>query len=295
MLTDTFFNFYKLTETIGIEQGAEILTKMAEDKPLLLLDTGVGPDDIWKRSARFSECLELIDDDEVKKNLLNSIHFTAGIMPDRESIENRFNAVETLENTINDFMDSGEEFSNKIIAIGPCGIDHDWESIEYEDTIHDYYDHRTIDDERNLFALQITLAKKFNLPVIVHSRNGFKDTIDVLKTLKWNKGIIHGFNYSKSELDFFLDLGWYIGFNGSVTYSGKDKLSDVNEMLDYIPKDRLVIETNSPYYAPVPLKSTINNPSNIEYVYQYIATKRDTTIRKLKESVENNCKKLFGI
>lgn len=295
MHTDSFLNFYQMTNALGIGQGGEILTKMASDKPFFALDTGTQANDIWKRVERFRECLDLVSDEEDKRNLLNMIHFSAGIMPDRDSIENRFDVVEQLENSINDFIDSGDEFSNKIVAIGPCGIDHDWESIEYDDLIHDYYDQRTVDDERNLFALQITLAKKFDLPVIVHSKKGFKDTVDVLKTLKWNKGVIHGFSYSKAELEYFLDLGWYIGFNGSVTYSGKDSFSDVEQMLDYIPKERLLIESNTPFYAPVPLKSKINNPTTIDYVYEFIASRRNTTIRKLKESVDNNCRKLFNL
>ena len=149
--------------------------------------------------------------------------------------------------------------------------------------------------ERDLFALQLTLAKKLNMPLILHSRKGFKDTSDVLKAVKWNKGVVHGYSYSKAELDFFLDLGWYISFSGSVTYSGKKAALDMAETVAYVPKDRILIETDSPYYAPVPLKNTYNNPNNINYIYEYVASKRGLTASKLSSIVDANCEKLFSL
>lgn len=295
MYSDTLFNFNKITESLGIDESAAILSRMAAHKPYFALDTGVRENDLWERVENIRQCIDLLDDENEKKVVRNMIYFSAGIMPDSESVENRFEAVETLEDTINDFRDSGDEFSSKLIAIGPCGIDHDWDSVEYEGREHDYFDNRTIDDERNLLALQLTLGKKLDLPVILHSRKGFKDTIDVIKTVKWNRGVIHGFSYTQAELEFFLDLGWYVSFNGTVTYSGKNKFSDMADMLSYVPKDRLLIETDSPYYAPVPLKSQLNTPENISYIYEYISTKRNISSRKLGEIVEENCKKLFDL
>ena len=131
------------------------------------------------------------------------------------------------------------------------------------------------------------------MPVIVHSRKGFQETADVLKAVKWNKGLIHGYSYSKSELDFFLDLGWYISFNGEVTYAGKKGAADMAELISYVPKDRILIETDSPYYAPVPLKNTATSPTNISYIYEYVATKREMATSKLAAAVEDNCRKLF--
>ena len=151
----------------------------------------------------------------------------------------------------------------------------------------------TNSDEIDLFALQMTLAKKLNMPVIVHSRKGFKETSDVLKAIKWNRGVIHGYSYSKSELDFFLDLGWYISFSGAVTYSGKKNASDMAEIIAYVPKDRILIESDSPCYAPVPLKNTVNTPANMKFIYDYIASKRGLPSSKLSNLVDDNFKKLF--
>lgn len=294
MYTEGLFNFSKIVDDKGLEESAEMLSLMAVKKPVFALDTGISADDIWNRAATFRRCVSLIEDEDTQRTLMNMIHFTAGVMPDSDTVENRFSVVESLEENIAEFKNSDDEFANRLIAIGPCGIDHDWDSVEYEGRDHEYFDNRTIGDERDLFALQLTLGKKLNMPVILHSRKGFKDTVDVLKAVKWNKGVVHGFAYTQSELDFFLDAGWYISFNGAVTYAGKKSFIDMAEIVASVPKDRLIIETDSPYYAPVPLKSNRNVPVNIHYIYEYVAAKRGTTIHKICDSVDENCRRLFG-
>lgn len=295
MYSDSQLNFSKIIDECGPDEASQILQNYAVHKPYFLLDCGIKADDIFHRAQNFKDCINQIDDDSAQKILNNMIHFSAGIMPDSESVDNRFEEVENLERTISDFRDSDDEFSSRLVAIGPCGIDHDWDSVEYEGRDHDFFDNQTIGDERDLFALQLTLGKKLNLPVIVHSRKGFKDTADVLKAVKWNRGVIHGFSYTQSELEYFLNLGWYISFSGTVTYSGKKTFNDMADLVAYVPKDRILIETDSPYYAPVPLKKTLNNPQNITYIYEYIASKRGTTIHKLCDAVDSNCQKLFNL
>ena len=293
MNSDILFNFTQMINDSGTDFGAQLLQEMAGSKPFFALDSGIKADDIWARAELVRECLELIDNDDAKRQARQMLYFSAGIMPDLDAVENRYDYIENLEDTITSFRDSDDDFANKLVAIGPCGIDHDWDSVEYEGREHDYFDHSTISDEKDLFALQLTLGKKLNMPVILHSRKGFQETADVLKAVKWNKGVIHGYSYSKSELDFFLDLGWYISFNGEVTYAGKKGAAEMADLINYVPKDRILIETDSPYYAPVPLKNTSNNPNNISYIYDYVATKRDMAASKLAAAVEENCRKLF--
>lgn len=293
MYSDSLINFDSIIQNSSEEETLEVLSRIAEYKPAFLIDSGIRENDIWARTEKLSSLLDTLDDENIKASLKKSLYFTAGIMPDSDSIENRFDAVENLENTIRDFRESDSEFANHLFAIGPCGIDHDWDSVEYEGRDHEYFDNSTIGDEKDLFALELTLGKKLNMPVIVHSRKGFKDTQDVLQTIKWNKGIIHGFAYTKSEIDFFLDLGWYISFSGTVTYGGKKNFFDMSDLVAYVPKDRILIESDSPYYAPVPLKNTLNTPENIKYVYEYVAAKRNIPMHKLCELVDNNLRKLI--
>jgi len=295
MYSDFLFNFNQIIDENGIDEAAQILTRMAENEPYFALDSGVKADDIWDRAGNFQKCLDLIDDDKTKRTLVNMIHFSAGIMPDYDSVENRFELVEQLENTIKDFKSSDEPFASSLVAIGASGIDHDWESVEYEGRLHDYFDNQTINDEKDLFALQLTLAKKLDMPFILHSRKGFKETSDVLKAVKWDKGVVHGFAYSLSELQFFLDLGWYISFCGTVTYFKKQNFSDMEEAVKYVPKDRIIIESDAPYYPPIPLKNVRNEPSYIDYTYEYIAAKRDVAKHKLGETVNKNIQKLFNL
>lgn len=297
MYSDFLFNFFQMTEETSLENGMEILSRMAANRSFFALDSGIKADDLWKRVKRFRQCIELFDeeDEEIRRTLSNMLYFSAGIMPDYESVENRFAEVELLEKTITDFKSSDDELASHLVAIGPCGIDHDWDSVEYEGREHDYFDNRTVRDEKDLFALQLTLGKKLDMPVILHSRRGFIETMDVLKAVKWNKGVVHGFAYSIPELEFFLNMGWYISFCGTVTYGGKKNFNDMAEVVSYVPKDRIIIETDSPYYAPIPLKCVRNEPSYINYIYEYISSKRGMPKHKLCEAVDKNIQKLFNI
>jgi len=295
MYSDCLFNFNQILEENSLEDTAEMLLRMAGDTPLFAMDCGIKANDIWERVKKYRQCLDLIEDENKKRVLINMIHFTAGVMPDYDSVENRFDAVEQLERTINEFKNSDDDFADRLIAIGPGGIDHDWESVEYEGRIHDYFDNRTVRDEKDLFALELTLAKKLDMPFVLHSRRGYVETVDVLKAVKWNKGVVHGYAYSKSELDFFLNLGWYISFCGTVTYGGKKNFNDMADVVSYVPKDRIIIESDSPYYAPIPLKSVRNDPTRINYIYEYIASKRGMPKHKLSEAVDKNIQKLFNL
>ncbi|MBP3741640.1 MAG: TatD family hydrolase [Treponema sp.] len=295
MYSDSLLNLFQITEDLGLQQGVDSLIDMEENGVPFALDSGIHVDDIWARTARVEECLDLIDDETQKKHIQNMMYFTAGVMPDLDSVDNRFDVIENLENVINDFKESDSIFASHLVGIGPGGIDHDWDSVEYNGRNHEYFDYDTVNDEKDLFALQLTLAKKLNMPFVLHSRKGFKETSDVLKAVKWNKGLVHGFSYSQSELEFFLDLGWYISFSGSVTYAGKKAFSDMSELVSYVPKDRLLIESDCPFYPPVPVKNSTNIPQNIKYVYEYISSKRNISSHKLGEIVESNFQKLFGI
>ena len=297
MYSDFLFNFNQILQDKTLEESAQMLLRVAGDRPFFAMDCGIKADDIWERTNKIRQCLEIFgeEEEEKKRAVINMLYFSAGVMPDYDSVENRFDAIEKLEKNIKEFNNSDDIFAGKLVAIGPGGIDHDWESVEYEGRVHDYFDSRTVRDEKDLFALELTLAKKLNMPFILHSRRGYVETVDVLKAVKWNKGVVHGFAYNLSELDFFLHLGWYISFCGTVTYFGKKNFSDMEEAVKYVPKDRIIIESDSPYYAPIPLKCVKNEPSYINYIYEYIASKRGMPKHKLSEAVDKNIQKLFGI
>ena len=295
MYSDSLMNFFQITEELGLQQGADSLMEMERNGASFALDSGIHADDIWTRAERVEECLDLIDDELQRKHVQDMMYFTAGVMPDLDSVDKRFETIENLENVINDFKAGDSIFASHLVGIGPGGIDHDWDSVEFQGRDHEYFDPDTVSDEKDLFAMQLTLAKKLDMPFVLHSRKGFKETYDVLKAVKWNRGVVHGFSYNQSELEFFLDLGWYVSFSGTVTYAGKKSFGDMSDMVSYVPKDRLLIETDCPFYPPVPVKGGSNIPENIKYVYEYIASKRNISSRKLSETVDSNFQKLFGI
>ena len=143
-----------MTQDAGIDYGAEIFSLMAKSKPLFALDTGMKADDIWQRASLVGEAIDLIEDESAKHNARQMVYFSAGIMGDLDSIENRYDYIERLEDNINSFKNSDVDFADRLVAIGPCGIDHDWESAEYEGRDHEYFDNSTIGDEKDLFALE---------------------------------------------------------------------------------------------------------------------------------------------
>lgn len=295
MYSDFLFNISKILEENSAEDAADILSRFAGNRPLFAMDYGTKADDIFKRVKKYGEIVELIEDEDKKRILNGMINFSCGIESNWETVENRYKEIEVLENTIKEFKNSNDTFASKLIAIGLGGIDHDWEACDFGGRERDYFDNQTIHEEKELFALQLTLAKKLDMPFILHSRKGFSDTADVLKAIKWNKGVVHGFAYSQSELEFFLNLGWYISFCGTVTYSAKKGFIDMADAVCYVPKDRLIIESDSPYYAPIPLKCVSNEPSFIHYIYEYIASKRGISSLKLSEIVDKNISKLFNL
>ena len=128
MYSDFLFNFTQMLRDSNADYGAEILSEMTQSKPFFALDCGIKADDIWQRVENIKECISLIDDDNAKKIASQMIYFSAGIMGDLDSVENRYEYIENLEDSITSFKDSDDEFANRLVALGTCGIDHDWDS-----------------------------------------------------------------------------------------------------------------------------------------------------------------------
>lgn len=291
MYSDTHFHFQKLTEG-STEQGAEILAEMAQNRTAFALDIGTKADDLSERQEHFAESLDLMEDSVLKGRAEKMIYFSAGIWPDPDSIQERYECMETLEEQIEDATDDGERFAKKLAAIGECGLDHHWNP---DGRSEEDFNKAMFEGERELFMLQIKLAKKLQLPVIIHSRDAFDDTISCIDEVGYHKGIVHCYSYGEDEAKAFLDRGWYIAFGGAVTYTKKNKLYEMENLLRYVPEDRILLETDAPYLTPVPHRGTPNTPLFIKYTYDFIATKRNITVDKLCKIVDENCKKLFKL
>ena len=170
----------------------------------------------------------------------------------------------------------------KIVAIGEIGLDYYWDSIPR-------------DMQKKWFLRQLELAQEVDLPVIIHSREAAKDTIDILQEsnqIKQLKGIIHCYSYSKESAKDYLDLGFYFGIGGVVTFKNAKK---VKEAVEYIPLERIVLETDCPYLAPVPNRGDRNSSLNLPYVIQEIAKIKGIEPEAVAEQTYNNANAVYEL
>ena len=173
-----------------------------------------------------------------------------------------------------------EELSKhkKCVAIGEIGLDYYWVSDNKEEQIA-------------LFEEQLILANRLRLPVIVHDRDAHADTLEILKKHR-PRGVVHSFSGSAQMAKEILNLGMYIGIGGVITFKNAKKLPEVVEML---PEDRFLLETDAPYLTPVPYRGEINHSDMIYYTAKKIAELRSTTVEQVLSSARKNTENLFGI
>lgn len=168
---------------------------------------------------------------------------------------------------------------NKCVAIGEIGLDYYWNEPEH-------------DIQKKWFIRQLELAKEINKPVIIHSRDACKDTLDILNNYKDIPGIIHCYSYTKETARDYLNMGYMFGIGGVVTFKNSQKLK---EAVEYIPLDNLILETDCPYLAPVPNRGKRNDSSNIPYVIEEIANIKKLDPSYVEETCFNNTLKIYNI
>lgn len=295
MFSDTHFHYRTMTTDRDVN-GIEVLKEMARRNCKFGLDIGTKADDLLERQSLLEKEIAQIHDYKLADKVRDFLYFSAGIWPDVDSIHNRFECMKKLEEQIKAAGEQEQDILHrKVVAIGEGGIDHHWNPSGVDGRCESDFDQKTYEGERELFEMQLELSRKMDMPYIVHSRDGFEDTLDCIKNIGWNKGIIHCYSYGLEEAKAFLDLGWYISLSGSVTYTKKAKLAEMEEMIRYIPEDRLLCETDAPYLAPVPERGTVNTPVKVEHTYNFVAKARSIEVEKLCETVDKNIEKLFNV
>lgn len=174
-----------------------------------------------------------------------------------------------------------EEYSvnSKVVAIGEIGLDYYWDEPD-----------RGI--QKKWFEAQLELARKIKLPVIIHSRDAAQDTLDIMKNHKCEDigGVIHCFSYGIEMAKQYLDMGFYIGVGGVVTFKNGKKLKEV---VEYVPLDRIVTETDSPYLAPTPNRGKRNDSSNIPFIIEEIARIKGISKEEVEDTTWQNAVKLY--
>jgi len=167
-----------------------------------------------------------------------------------------------------------------IYAIGEIGIDL-------------YWDKSRLENQLEAFRTQIGWAKKLNLPIVIHCRDAFDEVYQVLLAENDEKlrGIFHCFTGSLEQAHKIIDLGFYLGIGGVVTY----KNAGLDSVVAQIPLEHLVLETDSPYLTPVPFRGKPNESSYLIHVAQKVADLHQTSVAKLAEITTENSIKIFGI
>lgn len=178
--------------------------------------------------------------------------------------------------------------NKKIIAIGEIGLDY-------------YQTFTEIEKQKYWFERQLKLAKKYNLPVCLHVRsdegknNAFDDVYEILKEIGMKKGVLHCFTGNWEIAKKFIDLGFYISFAGNITYKNAKWQEIWGEVIEKIPVEKIVIETDAPYLSPEPLRGKINYPQNIIHTLKKLAEIKKMSMEKIGEKIYSNSLRLFNL
>ena len=170
---------------------------------------------------------------------------------------------------------------DKVVAVGEIGLDYHWKEPE-------------VSIQKKWFERQLELAGKVSLPVIIHSRDAAKDTLDILKGCKAQEigGVVHCFSYTKEIAREYLNMDFYFGIGGVLTFQNAKKLK---EAVSYIPMEKILIETDSPYLSPEPYRGRRNSSLNLPYVIRELAILKNLSEDEVISITEQNAKKLFDI
>ena len=169
----------------------------------------------------------------------------------------------------------------KVKAIGEIGLDYYWDKEKH-------------DLQKHWFMCQMELAHERKLPMIVHSREAAKDTLDMViaaKPLELS-GVIHCYSYSVEQAREYLNMGYYLGIGGVLTFKNAKKLKEV---VEYVPLSQIVLETDCPYLAPVPFRGKRNDSSKLGYVAEELAAIKQMSVEDVIRITNENGKKLYGI
>lgn len=169
----------------------------------------------------------------------------------------------------------------KVVAVGEIGLDYHWK--EPEPFI-----------QKEWFERQLDMAREVELPVIIHSREAAKDTLEIMKSHHAEdlRGVIHCFSYTKEIAREYLDMDFSFGIGGVITFENARKLK---EAVEYIPMEKILLETDSPYLAPVPYRGKRNSSLNLPYIAKEIAAIKGINYEEVLAITHENAKKLFRI
>lgn len=237
------------------EDREELVEKLSEAGVEIVINPGAN----MESSRKIVELVEAYD----------IIYGAVGVHP--------HDTVDMVDSDIDELRELAKR--DKIVAIGEIGLDY-------------YYDHSPREVQKQRFREQIVLAKELDLPIIVHERDAAQDVFDIISSEADGKlrGVIHCYSGSVEMAKEYIKLGFYISFAGPVTFKNAKK---PKEVATEIPLEHLLVETDSPYMAPVPYRGKRNDPSYVRYIAETIAELKGISYEQVAEQTNRNAKQLF--
>ncbi|MFA6253400.1 MAG: TatD family hydrolase [Patescibacteria group bacterium] len=204
---------------------------------------------------------------------------------------------------VNDYQKLIDENKDRVVAMGETGFDYFHLDMSFAKGAKSVAEIK--DKQKKVFLQHLELAKKNNLAVIVHGRNGkpaspqggdepsaYRDIYELLKESGQKRGVVHCFGGNLEEAKLVVEMGFYIGITGIITF---DKTGVLEEIISEVPLERILIETDSPYLAPEPYRGKRNEPLYVQYVAEKIAQVKGKSVEDIIEITGNNAKSLFNL
>jgi TatD DNase family protein len=245
---------------------------------------------------RFNNDREQIIDSLKKEGVTTCINVGCSIETSKESVElaNKYDFIyaacgihpseiamtsEQLKKDVEEIKRLSK-MTKKTVAIGEIGLDYHWNKENKE-------------EQKNAFIAQIELANELKLPIIIHTRDAVDDTIEILRKVKVeNGGVLHCCPFNKELVKHGLERGFYIAFGGTSTFKNS---KNADEIIRMVPLEKMLIETDSPYLAPEPVRGTRNDSRNLKYIVKKLADAKEILPEEMSEITYKNAKTLFKI
>ena len=235
-----------------------------------LYDNGVGT--VVNISATVKSCYDTLELTQKYQHFYGAL----GVHPEGLDDLNE----EVLEKIKRLCLENSVKNGGRIVAVGETGLEYSYDIDR--------------DLQKKWFRAQIKMASEVGLPVVIHSRDAAKDTYDIMSETGCDRigGIVHCYSYSKEMAQQFIDMGFYIGVGGVLTFKNAKKLVEVCE---YIPLDRIVLETDCPYLSPMPYRGQRNDSTRIIYVAEKLAQIKGISTEEVINMTEENANRVYGI
>ena len=252
-------------------EGSKKSLELSSKYNFIYSTVGISPNDLVERDLE--ENITKANENngiQVENNKFDSINNNYPQIDDNMWKQN----IEEIDKLINANLSS-----KRIVAIGEIGLDYHYDTdrkIQYE-----------------AFSKQIDIANKYNLPIVIHTRDAVMDTLTMIKNHQVNKkGVFHCCPLNRELVKEALKLGYYISMAGPITFKNS---KNANEIIEMCPLDRILIETDSPYLAPEPVRGTRNDSRNLKYIARKIASVKGLTIEEVADATYKNTMRCFGI